>query len=134
MTPRGQFPDLPDGRPQFGVRVDPGPDPAAYQNQGQGPARSTGASAAGASAVGGRRDQDNRMEDRVTNHADTPADDRTDDDGRLAEKPSVRPGAAADEARPAETSVRPVDPQSGAVAEGDVEEPPVNRDPASRDR
>ena len=43
-VPRGQFPDLPDGRPQYGVRLPPAPaentDPASAENTGpaKGPA------------------------------------------------------------------------------------------------
>ncbi|MEH0108134.1 general stress protein [Tersicoccus sp. MR15.9] len=123
-TPRGQFPDLPDGRPQYGVRVDEGQRPA--------PGRAAGASATGATAAGGRSDhRDNPLEDRVNDSENTRADDN--DDARLAERPAPRPGAAADDARPAETSSRPIDTETGAVTEGESEEPAVNSDPLTRD-
>ncbi|WP_342024025.1 general stress protein [Arthrobacter citreus] len=45
-VPRGQFPDLPDGRPQYGVRLPPAPAPAAPAPDapagGNGAAGSTG--------------------------------------------------------------------------------------------
>lgn len=53
---RGQFPDLPDGRPQYGVRVD---DRAAEDPSAADPAGTTGADtdrpAGGASSAGGSR-------------------------------------------------------------------------------
>ncbi|OMH35112.1 general stress protein [Tersicoccus sp. Bi-70] len=132
-TPRGQFPDLPDGRPQYGVRVDEGRDAGSPVAAQQG--RAAGASAVGASAAVDHRDdrvRDHHQEDRVSHSENTQGDNG--DDARLAERPSPRPGAAADDARPAETSSRPVDPETGAVTEGDSEEPAVNSDPLDRER
>lgn len=69
-TPRGQFPDLPDGRPQYGVRVDRDRQPRQVQSEQAGslPERQERAD--------GGRPEDERP------HDDGPRDDGPRDDGR----------------------------------------------------
>ena len=54
-VPRGQFPDLPDGRPQYGVRLPPAPAPQAAEDTADG---ERGAESAGAHAPGTAPEQD----------------------------------------------------------------------------